>query len=79
MIRGNTSDFIGHPIPQDSMSVHGPPTTPAPRASHHLNPALQRWPWIRSAGVDSDRILCFSVGPGSGVKILCKTGPGVTF
>jgi len=24
----------------------------------------QRWPWIRSAGVDSGRILRFSFGPG---------------
>jgi len=37
----------------------------------------QRWPWIRSAGVDSSRILRFSFGPGSGVKNLWKTGPGV--
>jgi len=27
----------------------------------------QRWPWIRSAGVDSGRILRFSFEPGSGV------------
>jgi len=38
---------------------------------------LQRWPWIRSAGVDSGRILRFSFGPG--IKILWKTGPGATF
>jgi len=39
MIRGNTSDFIGHPLPKDYISdLHmGPPTTPGP---HHLNPAL---------------------------------------
>jgi len=23
MIRGNTSDFIGHPLPKDSISAHG--------------------------------------------------------
>ena len=27
MIRGNTSDFIGHPLPNDSIAAHG--------ASHH--------------------------------------------
>jgi len=31
MIRGNTSDFIGHPLPKDSISAHG--------ASHHTWPA----------------------------------------
>ena len=36
----------------------------------------QRWPWIRSARVDSAPILRFSFGPG--VKILWKTGPEVT-
>jgi len=42
MISGNTSDFIGHPLPKDSISdPHmGPPTTPGPRDPHHLNPAL---------------------------------------
>ena len=42
MIRGSSSDFIGHPLPKDSISdPHmGPPTTPGPRAPHHLNPAL---------------------------------------
>ena len=42
MIRENTSDFIGYPLPKDSISdPHmGPPTTPGPPASHHLNPAL---------------------------------------
>jgi len=42
MIRRNTSDFIGRPLPKDSVShLHmGPPTKPGPRASHHLNPAL---------------------------------------
>jgi len=36
------SDFIGQPLPKDSISdPHmGPPTTPGPRAPHHLNPAL---------------------------------------
>ena len=37
----------------------------------------QRWPWIRSAGVDTGRILRFPVR--SEVNILWKTGPGVTF
>ena len=27
MVRGNTSDLIGHPLPKDSISAHG--------ASHH--------------------------------------------
>jgi len=42
MIRGNTSDFIGHPLPKGSISDPdmGPPTTPEARAPHHLNPAL---------------------------------------
>ena len=42
MIHGNTGDFIGRPLPKDSLSdPHmGPPTTPGPRAPHHLNPAL---------------------------------------
>jgi len=42
MIRGNTSDFIGHPLPKNSISdPHmGPPTTLGPRIPHHLNPAL---------------------------------------
>ena len=41
MISVNTGDFIGHPLPKDSLShPHmGPPTTPGPRAPHHLNPA----------------------------------------
>jgi len=32
MIRGSSSDFIGHPLPKDSISdPHmGPPTTPGP-------------------------------------------------
>ena len=34
---------------------------------------------ILSAGVDSGEILCFSFGPGAGVKILWKTAPGITF
>jgi len=35
MIRGNTSDFIGHPLPKDSISdpQMGPPTTPGPPPS----------------------------------------------
>jgi len=43
MIHGNTSDIIGHPLPEDSISnPHmGPPTMPGPRAPHHLNLALQ--------------------------------------
>jgi len=42
---------------------------------------LQRWPWIRSAGVDSGRNLRFSFWPesGAGIKILWKNGSGVTF
>jgi len=42
MIRGNTSNFIGHPLPKDSISdpQMGPPTMPGPRAPHHLNPVL---------------------------------------
>jgi len=42
MIRGNTSDFIGHRLPKDFISdLHmGPPATPGPRVPHHLNPAL---------------------------------------
>jgi len=42
MICGNTSDFIGHLLPKDSISdpYMGPLTTPGPRAPHHLNPAL---------------------------------------
>jgi len=48
MIRGNTSNFIGHHLPEDSISdPHmGPPTTPGSRAPHHLNPALSQ---LRSA------------------------------
>jgi len=40
MICGNSSDFIDHPLPKDSVSAHGPLTTPGPQAPHHLNPAL---------------------------------------
>jgi len=41
----------------------------------------QRWYRIRSAGVDSSRILRFSFGPGPDVKNLWKNGPryGLTF
>jgi len=41
-IRGNAIDFICHPLPKNSISdpLLDPPTTPGPRASHHLNPAL---------------------------------------
>ena len=48
---------------------------------NRLGACCQRWPWIRRAGVDSDRILRFSYGSGPGVKVLWKTGsvPGVTF
>ena len=27
---------------KNTISAHGPPTTPGPQAPHHLNPALQR-------------------------------------
>ena len=50
MVRGNASGFIGHPLHKDSVSdPHmGPPTTPGPRAPHHLNPALpQPSPCVR--------------------------------
>jgi len=40
MIRGNTSDFIDHPLPKHFVSHMGPPTTPGPQASRHLYPAL---------------------------------------
>jgi len=40
MIRGNTSDFIDHPICKDSVSEHGPPTTPGPQA-----PTILIWRW----------------------------------
>jgi len=42
MISGNTSDFIGHPLFKDSLSDPHmrPPTTPGPRAPHHLKSAL---------------------------------------
>jgi len=41
MIRGNTSDFIGHPIPQDSISARE--ASHHAWAPHHLNPALPWW------------------------------------
>jgi len=43
-----------------------------------IRSVVQRWPWIRSAGVDY-RSLYFSFG--AGIKILWKRGPGyeVTF
>ena len=37
--------------------------TPATSGVHH------RWPWMRSAGGDSRRILRFSLGSGPGAKI----------
>jgi len=38
MFRGNTNDFIDHPLP---LYPHmGPPTTRGAQALHHLNPAL---------------------------------------
>jgi len=41
--------------------------------------SYQRWDRIWITGFDSGRILRFSFGPGSGVKNLGKTGPGVSF
>jgi len=38
MIRGNTSEFIDHPQPKDSVSAHG--ASDHDWTSHHLNPAL---------------------------------------
>jgi len=59
MIRGNTSDLIGHPLPKDYISdPHmGPPTTPGPRAPHHLNPALRVTDFITTGGIPSHQ--CF--------------------
>jgi len=37
MIRGNTSDFIDHTLPKDSVSAHG---ASHHTWTHHLNPAL---------------------------------------
>jgi len=41
----NTSDFIDHPLPKDYMSDQhmGYPTTPGPRAPHHLKLALAQF------------------------------------
>ena len=41
MIRGNTNDFVVHPLPKDSTSAHGAPTTLDPRLPVHLDPAQQ--------------------------------------
>jgi len=42
MIWGNTSDFNDHPHLKILYPRMGPPTTPGPQVSHHLNPALVR-------------------------------------
>jgi len=42
MIRGNNSDFIYHPLPNDSVSVHG--------ASHH---AWAPWPPPSKSGAET--------------------------
>jgi len=40
MIRGNTSDFIAHPLHKDSTSAHGASHHAWAPAPHDLNPAL---------------------------------------
>jgi len=40
MIRGNTSDFIGHPLPKNSIFAHGASHHAWAPGPHHLNPAL---------------------------------------
>jgi len=40
MIRGNTSVFIGHPLPKDSIPAHGASHHVWAPGPHHLNPAL---------------------------------------
>jgi len=40
MIRGNSSDFIDHPLPKDSVSAHGASHHAWAPGPHHLNPAL---------------------------------------
>jgi len=42
MIRGNTTDFIDHPLPKDSVSAHGASHHAWAPGPHHLNPALKR-------------------------------------
>ena len=42
MIRGNPSDVIGHPLPEDSTSAHGASHHPGPWGPHHQNPALNQ-------------------------------------
>jgi len=46
MIRGNTSDFIGHPLPKDSIFAHGAFHHVWAPGPHHRNPALHLLPKV---------------------------------
>jgi len=57
MIPGYTSDFIGHPLPKDSMSAHGASHYTWARAPHHLNLALSRYRYLYLVASNSFQVV----------------------